>query len=281
SFAFLENMGFEVTKLPVNKYGQVEPDTLKAAIREDTILVSVMYVNNEIGSVNPIEKLGRIIKEYNKDIIFHVDAVQAFGKYRIYPHKEHIDLMSVSSHKIHGPKGVGVLFIKEKTKIQPIALGGGQQKGMRSGTENVPGIAGMARAAANLYNKFDEDIDRMYQLKEYFVREITLIDGTVVNGHTGRDSAPHVVSVSFEGITKSEVLLHALEEKGIYVSSGSACASNHPSVSSTLQAIGVRKDLLFATIRFSFSVFTSKEEVDYTLEAVKSLLPVLRKYRPR
>lgn len=279
--AFLEKNGFEVTYLPVNAAGQVEPDTLKASLRDDTILVSVMYVNNEIGAIEPVSELGRIIKEYNKDILFHVDAVQAFGKFRIHPYKENIDMLTMSSHKIHGPKGVGAIFIKDKTKIQPIALGGGQQKGMRSGTENVPGIAGMAMAAKELYDKFDEDVNRLYELKEYFVREITGIEGATVNGLTGRDSAPHVVSVSFDGITKSEVLLHALEDKGIYISSGSACSSNKPSLSSTLKAIGVKNDLLYATLRFSFSVFTTKEELEYTINAVKELLPVLRKYRPR
>ncbi len=281
SCAFLEKNGFEVTYLPVNAAGQVEPDTLKASLRDDTILVSVMYVNNEIGAIEPVSELGRIIKEYNKDILFHVDAVQAFGKFRIHPYKENIDMLTMSSHKIHGPKGVVAIFIKDKTKIQPIALGGGQQKGMRSGTENVPGIAGMAMAAKELYDKFDEDVNRLYELKEYFVREITGIEGATVNGLTGRDSAPHVVSVSFDGITKSEVLLHALEDKGIYISSGSACSSNKPSLSSTLKAIGVKNDLLYATLRFSFSVFTTKEELEYTINAVKELLPVLRKYRPR
>lgn len=281
SCAFLEKNGFEVTYLPVNAAGQVEPDTLKASLRDDTILVSVMYVNNEIGAIEPVSELGRIIKEYNKDILFHVDAVQAFGKFRIHLYKENIDMLTMSSHKIHGPKGVGAIFIKDKTKIQPIALGGGQQKGMRSGTENVPGIAGMAMAAKELYDKFDEDVNRLYELKEYFVREITGIEGATVNGLTGRDSAPHVVSVSFDGITKSEVLLHALEDKGIYISSGSACSSNKPSLSSTLKAIGVKNDLLYATLRFSFSVFTTKEELEYTINAVKELLPVLRKYRPR
>ena len=281
SCAFLEKNGFEVTYLPVNTAGQVEPDILKASLRDDTILVSVMYVNNEIGAIEPVSELGRIIKEYNKDILFHVDAVQAFGKFRIHPYKENIDMLTMSSHKIHGPKGVGAIFIKDKTKIQPIALGGGQQKGMRSGTENVPGIAGMAMAAKELYDKFDEDVNRLYELKEYFVREITGIEGATVNGLTGRDSAPHVVSVSFDGITKSEVLLHALEDKGIYISSGSACSSNKPSLSSTLKAIGVKNDLLYATLRFSFSVFTTKEELEYTINAVKELLPVLRKYRPR
>ena len=280
-YKFLEEQGFEVTFLPVNADGQVEMETLKNSLREDTILVSVMYVNNEIGAIEPIAEIGKAIKEYNPSIVFHVDAVQAFGKVKILPYKENIDLLSISSHKIHGPKGVGVLFIKDKTKIRPIAFGGGQQKNMRSGTENVPGIAGMALAASDLYKNFESDIDKMYELKSYFVGEVLKIEGTTVNGLTGRDSAPHVVSVSFEGIPKSEVLLHALEEKGIYVSSGSACASNHPALSGTLQAIGVKKELLSSTLRFSFSIYTTKEELEYTIGALKELLPVLRKYRPR
>lgn len=279
--SFLDEQGFEITKLTVNEYGQVEVDTLKAALREDTILVSIMHVNNEIGSVMPIAELGKAIKEYNKDIVFHVDAVQSFGKYRIYPYKENIDLLSISSHKIHGPKGVGVLFVKDKTKIRPIAFGGGQQKGMRSGTENVPGIAGMAKAAKILYDDFDKDIEKMYELKEYFVERIGEIEGTFIHGLSDRNSAPHVISVGFEGLAKSEVLLHALEEKGVYVSSGSACASNHPSISKTLKGINTKRELLTATLRFSLSVYTTKEELDYALDNLKVLLPVLRRYRPR
>ena len=152
---------------------------------------------------------------------------------------------------------------------------------MRSGTENVPGIAGMAKAADILYKNFDSDIEKMYGLKEFFVDEVKKIEGAIVNGIYDRNSAPHVVSVSFEGITRSEVLLHALEEKGIFVSSGSACASNHPALSGTLQAIGVRRELLTSTLRFSFSVFTTKDELEYTIAALKELLPVLRKYTPR
>ena len=281
AFNFLEEQGFLVTKLPVNEYGQVEPETLKNALQEDTILVSVMHVNNEIGSVMPISDLGKVIKEYNKDIVFHVDAVQSFGKYRIHPYKDNIDLLSVSSHKIHGPKGVGVLFIKDKTKIRPIAFGGGQQKGMRSGTENVPGIAGMALAAKLLYDNFDNDINKMYELKEFFVNEINQIEGTFVHGFSDRNSAPHVISVGFSGLAKSEVLLHALEEKGIYVSSGSACASNHPAISKTLKGINTKRELLTATLRFSLSVYTTKEELEYALDNLKALLPVLRRYRPR
>lgn len=281
SFEFLAGQGFEVTYLPVNGAGQVEPDTLRAALREDTVLVSVMYVNNEIGSVQPVAELGSIIKEAGRDIVFHVDAVQAFGKYRIYPYRENIDLLSVSSHKIHGPKGVGALFVRDKTKLLPISFGGGQQKGLRPGTENVPGIAGMALAAKEIYEDFDGKTERMYALKDYFTKEVSKLDGTVVNGLAGRLSAPHVVSVSFAGIAKSEVLLHALEDKGIYVSSGSACASNKPALSATLKAIGVKSELLGSTLRFSFSDYTTMEELEYTIGALKELLPVLRKYRPK
>lgn len=280
SFEYLAGQGFEVTYLPVNSAGQVEPETLKAALRDDTVLVSVMYVNNEIGSLQPIAELGRIIKEAGKDIVFHVDAVQAFGKYRICPYKEKIDLLSVSSHKIHGPKGAGALFVRDKTRILPSSFGGGQQKGLRPGTENVPGIAGMALAAREIYEDFDAKTERMYGLKDYFTEEILKLDGTSVNGLTGRLSAPHVVSVSFEGITKSEVLLHALEDRGIYVSSGSACSSNKPALSATLKAIGVRRELLGSTLRFSFSDYTTLEELEYTVGALKELLPVLRKYKP-
>ena len=278
---FLEDMGFDVVRIPTGSDGVVDVDRLVDEVDDDTIIVSVMYVNNEIGAVMPVEDIARRIKEKNPSVLFHVDAIQAFGKYVIYPKRMGIDMMSISSHKFHGPKGVGALFIKDRVKVKPVIYGGGQQGGMRSGTENVPGIAGMAMAAKELYDKFDEDVNRLYELKEYFVREITGIEGATVNGLTGRDSAPHVVSVSFDGITKSEVLLHALEDKGIYISSGSACSSNKPSLSSTLKAIGVKNDLLYATLRFSFSVFTTKEELEYTINAVKELLPVLRKYRPR
>lgn len=262
SFAYLESQGFEVTKVPVNAYGQVEPQVMKNALREDTILVSIMYVNNEIGAVNPIAELGKVIKAYHPEILFHVDGVQAFGKYRIHPLQAQIDLLSLSSHKIHGPKGVGLLYIKDRTKIRPLAFGGGQQKGIRPGTENVPGIAGMALASQLVYTTLEEDIARLYELKKWFVKAIHEIDGTTINGYEDQRSAPHIVSVSFEGIPKSEVLLHALEERGIYVSSGSACASNKPAISNTLKSIQVRQELLSSTLRFSFSKETTREELE-------------------
>ena len=274
---YLEEQGFEVTYLPVDKNGQIRLADLEKAITDETILVSIMHTNNEIGALQPIEEAGSLIKRINPNIIFHVDAVQGFGKFRIYPKRMHIDLLSVSGHKIHGPKGVGFLYINEKIKIKPIIFGGGQQKGMRSGTENVPGVAGLAKAIEMIYADLDTDVEKLYRLKEHFIQGVKQIPDVKINGLTGRDSAPHIVSVSIRGI-RSEVMLHALEEKGIYVSAGSACASNKPQTSETLKAIGVEKDLLDSTIRFSFSDFTTVEEIDYTLQALQEIVPMLRKY---
>lgn len=282
---YLESQGFQVTYLPVDKTGRVRLEDLQRAIRPDTILVSMMYVNNEIGSLQPIAEAGSLIKRMNPGILLHVDAVQGFGKFKIYPKKLNVDLLSVSSHKIHGPKGEGFLYVGEKVKILPISYGGGQQKNMRSGTENVPGIAGMAKAAELLYEHLDEEVDRLYGLKEYFIKGITALEGIQVNGLIPGDedchgTAPHVVSVSVAGV-RSEVLLHALEDKGIYISAGSACASNKPQTSETLKAIGLQREYWDSTIRFSFSVLTTKEEIDYTLQVLYEMIPMLRKYTRR
>ncbi len=274
---FLEKNGFEITYLPVDATGRVSLEALKEALKPETILVSIMYANNEVSIVEPIAEAAAMVKEYNPEIIFHTDAVQAFGKYRIIPKRENIDLMSVSAHKLHGPKGVGFLYIKDKTKINPIIFGGGQQKGMRSGTENVPGIAGMALAAKLCYENFDEKIERLYELKEYFTDKVLEIPGTVFNGRRGHEGTPHVISISFENV-RSEVLLHALEDKGIYVSSGSACSSNKPALSGTLKAIGVKNNLLDSTIRFSLCTENTKEELDEVIIALNELVPMLRRY---
>ena len=276
-FARLAENGYEVTYLPVNEFGEISIDELKSALREDTILVSLMQVNNEIGAVEPIEEAGRIIKQYNPKILFHVDAIQSYGKYRILPNKMNIDLLSVSGHKIHGPKGSGFLYIRDKVKVRPLLLGGGQQKGMRSGTENVPAIAGLGVAAGRMYNQLEENVAHLYELRDYFVREITGIEQVTVNGRLDHGAAPHIVSVSIEGV-RAEVILHALEERGVYVSAGSACSSNKPAVSRTLKSIGLSDKLLDATIRFSFSVDTTMEEIDYALTVMKELVPMLRRY---
>ena len=272
-----EEEGYRVTYLPVDEYGRIRLDALKEALCDETILVSVMYVNNEVGSVQPIAEASAIVKAYNKNILFHVDAVQGFGKYKIYPKKMGIDMLSVSGHKIHGPKGSGFLYIKDKTKMHPLINGGGQQKGMRSGTENVPAIAGLGVAAEQIYEDFDAKIDRMYALREHFIEQASQISGVGINGKLTRENAPHIVSVSVDGV-RAEVLLHALEDKEIYVSAGSACSSNKPSVSHTLKSIGLKPALLDSTIRFSFCVDTTIEEIDYALEAMKQMIPMLQKY---
>ena len=272
----LEKEGFQITYLPVDEHGIVKIDALKEALTDETILVSIMYVNNEIGSIQPIEEIGKIIKSYREDILFHVDAIQAYGKLKIYPKRAKIDLLSVSGHKIHGPKGSGFLYIKDKTKIQPILFGGGQQKGMRSGTENVPAIAGLSLASKLMYENHEEKIEKLNILKERFIKGVSEIENVTNNS----GEAPHIISISFPGV-RSEVLLHALEEKGVYVSSGSACSSNHPAISGTLKAIGLDKSHWESTLRFSLSIFTTEEEVDFAIQCLKELVPVLRRFTRR
>ena len=269
--------GFRVTFLPVDKDGRVKLSALKEALCEDTILVSIMYVNNEVGAVQPIEEAAQIINNYNRNILFHVDAVQGFGKYRIHPKRLGVDLLSISGHKIHGPKGTGILYVNEKVKIKPIVFGGEQQKNVRAGTENVPGIAGIGLAAKEIYTDFDAKIAKMRALKARFIEGVKKLDKITIHGRTDETSAPHIVSVGFAGI-RSEVLLHTLEDKGIYVSSGSACASNHPAISGVLKGIGAGAEYLDATLRFSFSEFTTEEEIDYTLQILYNCVPMLRKY---
>ena len=283
---YLEEQGFSVTYLKVKSDGRVDPHELAEAITDETVLVSIMHVNNEIGSMNDIEQLARTVKEKRSGIIFHTDAVQSFGKVRLQPKKMNVDLASVSAHKIHGPKGIGFLYMSDKIKIKPVLFGGGQQKGMRSGTENVPGIAGLGLAAQMSYGMLDEAADRMYGLKEYFAKELLKLPDVSINGIPDRDmekirqSAPHIVSASFAKV-RAEVLLHALEAKGIYVSSGSACSTNKPAKSATLEAIGLDRSLLDSTLRFSFSPMTTKDEIDETLTVLSGELENLRKYTRR
>lgn len=276
-FVWLSENGFEVTYLSVDEYGQIKLEELRESIRPDTILVSIMHVNNEIGALQPIEEAGKVIKAANPKCLFHVDAIQSYGKMAIFPKKWNVDMLSVSGHKIHGPKGSGFLFIKDKTKVKPLIHGGGQQKGMRSGTENVPAIAGLAVASEEMYQNLEQNREHLFALRDYFIEEVEKLDGVSVNGKKDHDSAPHIVSVSIEGV-RAEVILHTLEDRNIYVSAGSACASNKPAISSTLQSIGLKKELLDSTVRFSFSIHTTKEELDYALEVMRQTIPMLQKY---
>ena len=298
--AYLQEQGFRITYLSVNERGEVDLKELEDAICEDTILVSMMYVNNEIGAIEPIEEAAKIIKKKKPDVLFHVDAIQAYGKFRIFPKKMGIDMMSVSGHKIHGPKGIGFLYVGEKVKLHPLILGGGQQKGMRSGTDNVPGAAGLGIAAKEAYTGFEEKICHLNDLRLQFMKGLLEIPETYVQGPAGRlfekmksddlpenlkeqmregkFGAPQIVSVSFRNV-RSEVLLHALEEKGIYISSGSACSSNKKiPVSSVLKEIHVDNALLESTVRFSFCTMTTEEEIAYCLENLKAVIPVLRRF---
>lgn len=271
---FLKDMGFEVVRIGVDSLGLIDEQQLIDAVDDDTIIVSVMYVNNEIGAVMPIQDVVKRVKEKNPSVLIHVDAIQAFGKYTIYPGRMGIDMMSISSHKFHGPKGVGALYIRDRVKVKPIIYGGGQQSGMRSGTENVPGIAGMVLAAEMTYNDLDAKVEHMRQLKEHLIGELTQIEDVYSNS----GDAPHIASITFKGV-RSEVMLHALEERGVYVSSGSACSSNKHSVSSTLKSIGLPQEKLESTLRFSFSPENTMDQVDYAVDCCKELLPVLRRYR--
>lgn len=277
---FLEENGFRISYLPVDEHGHVSLEALKEALCDETIMVSVMHVNNEIGAIEPIEEISKIIKAYKASIIFHVDAIQSFGKLVINPKKMGIDMLSVSGHKIHGPKGSGFLYVSDKIKLKPTMFGGGQQKGMRSGTENVPAIAGLGLAAKEAYADFETKIDKMTNLKDYFIDKITSLENVTVNSKKGKESAPHVISVTFNGV-RSEVMLHSLEGKNIYVSSGSACSSNKPAVSRTLKGIGLDDKQIDSTIRFSLCYDTTKEQLDYAVETIDGMIEMLRKFTKR
>lgn len=274
---FLQEQGYEITFLPVDADGIVDMEALEQAIRTDTILVSTMLVNNEIGAIEPVEAIGKLVKSKNPNTLFHVDAIQAYGKMKISPKRCKIDMLSVSGHKIHGPKGVGFLYIRDKVKLKPIIYGGGQQHDLRSGTENVPGIAGLGQAAKLIYTNHTEKMEQLRQVKNTFIQGVEQLEG--IQNHSGE--APHIASISFQGVQRGEVLLHALEARGVYCSSGSACSSNHPAISGTLKAIGLEEDLLTATLRFSFSVHSTVEEAEYAVQVIVEELPKIRAFVKR
>ena len=273
--SFLEKEGYEITFVSPDEKGIISPEKVEEALRDDTILVSVMMVNNELGSVNPIKDIVKTVKDHGKDIIVHTDATQAFGKMKVVPSKLGVDLLTVSAHKIHGPKGIAALYVKKGTLLRPIIYGGGQQRGMRSGTENVPGIAGFGVAADMVSKKLTDNVAKMHNLKERLISGLTSNDNVTDNS----GDAPHIASISFRGV-RSEVMLHALEDRGIYVSSGSACSTNKPSKkgSKVLRDIGLSEADIESTIRFSLSEENTEEEVDYVIKTVYELLPMLRHY---
>lgn len=270
----LEKDGFEVTYLPVNSEGKICVEDLEKNLREDTILVSVMFVNNEVGSIQPIKEIGNLLKNRKNKVFFHVDAVQGYGKVYFRPSRYNIDFMSVSAHKIHGPKGIGFMYIKDGINFKPLMTGGGQESNLRSGTENVPGIYGMGAAISKLFSDLNGSIEKMNSLKNLLKEEISKnIDGIKVN--SPKDGVCHILNVSFEDV-RGEVLLHYLEQKEVYVSTGSACSSKKKG-SHVLNAMGLTPDEIEGAIRFSLSDMNTEEEIVKAVEILKDSVEDLRK----
>lgn len=274
----LESEGFEIVRIPVNHTGLLDMEALEEALNEDVILISTMYVNNEIGSVTPVEEIGRLKMRKAPKALYHVDAIQAFGKYRIYPRIAGIDLLSVSGHKLHGPKGTGFLYKSDKVRILPLLYGGGQMAALRSGTENVPGIAGLGIASREAYTDLDAKVAHMRDLHDRMTAGLAGMENVIIHGMEGEAGAPHIVNAAFLGVG-SEVLLHTLEGRGIYISAGSACSSHKRAGSPTLTAIGASKEEMASSVRFSFSELNTADEVDEVLRVLAEVVPMLRRYR--
>jgi len=271
-YKHLIKKGYIVDFIDVDDKGIINLESLKKAINDDTALISIIYINNEIGTIQPITDIVKIKNSINREAVIHMDAVQAYGKIKIAPRKLGVDLMSISSHKIHGPKGVGALYIRKDLKVNSVLIGGGQEFNMRSGTENVSGISGFGLAADMTCNKLEENCLRCVKIKEYFknrLKEEFHEDALIVSP---KDSSPYILNVSFSNI-RSEVLLHYLEIERIFVSTGSACSSKKNTHSHVLQALGMMPERIDGAIRFSFSVFNSIEEIDVVINTLKEILP--------
>ena len=279
-FRYLEEQGFEVITIGVNEKGEILLDELREAIDEKTLLVSIMHVNNEIGTIQAVEQIGQIIKEKNKETLFHVDAVQSFGKIPIHVKRAKIDFLSCSAHKFYGPRGVGLLYKNKAVRMQSLVYGGGQQKNVRSGTENIPGIAGTLKAAQITFSHQKEMLAHMKECKNYLATAIlNEIPDTWLNGPSLEESAPYILNIGFMDV-RSEVLLHVLENEGIYVSSGSACSSHKKEKDGVLIAIGNEPKQLDHAIRFSFAHDTQIEDLKKVVEVLKMQVPLLRRYTP-
>ena len=263
---YLEQQGFEVTYLPVNEYGQIRLEDLKAAMRRDTILVSIMHTNNEIGALQPIAEAGALIKAMNPRCLFHVDAVQGFGKCRIWPKKMMVDLLSVSAHKIHGPRGVGFLYVKDGVRISPLLSGGGQEKSLRSGTENLPGIAGFAKIAKRACAELSANEVHVKKLNNIF-REILTEEIRACNIISNDECCPYVLNVAFPGL-RAEVIQHSVEQKGVYISVGSACSSHKKDRSPTLTAMGYSNNVIDGAIRISFTYQNTPEQAEFAAKVI-------------
>lgn len=274
----LKEEGFEIEKIGVDEKGYIDIEELKSKIRKDTILVSVILANNETGTVQDIEKIGQAVKEANNDTLLHADAVQAFGKMKIDVKNSKIDMLSASGHKFGAPRGTGIFYMKKGLKVKPLMYGGGQQLNQRSGTENVAGAAAIAKAAEVCYKNLEENNEKIREIKKYIAdRVFTEIPNTFINGDSIEKASPYVLNIGFMGL-RSEVLLHALEAEGIYVSAGSACNSKKKVRSSVLSAMGKSDEEIEGSIRLSFSKFNTMEEAEYAVEKLKEQAALLRRF---
>ncbi|MGA9173406.1 MAG: cysteine desulfurase family protein [Thermoactinomyces sp.] len=275
-FQYLERKGWNVTYLPVDQQGRINPDDVERAITDETVLVSIMHVNNEVGTIQPIEEIGRRLGRYPK-VLFHVDAVQSFGKIPLLPRQAKIDFLSASGHKLHGPKGIGCLYIRKNLHLPPLLIGGGQEQGIRSGTENVPGIAGMAKAVVLAQQKGQTFLHDCYRWKESFLRQVQAeLPSVIVNGDVSKEGgAPYIINLSFPGL-KSEVIVHALEKEGVYVSSKSACSSKKEMPSRVLKALGRTDEEALGSIRISMGRMNTENDVKRCAEALGKVIPMLQ-----
>lgn len=277
AFAY-EDLGYHIEEIAADNKGYMDPLRIKEMIKEDTILISIMHVNNEIGTIQDLIAIIEAVKSVNNKTIIHVDAVQSFGKYALFPSRLGIDLMTISSHKIHGPKGTGAIYINPKIKMKPLLVGGDQQKGVRSGTENVPGIVGFGIAAKEAYDQLEQNANYISGIRAYAIDQLqNNVEGIEFNSDPIK-GAYHILNIRVVGV-KSEVLLHSLEESNIYVSTGSACSSNKKHHSSTLQALGQASDETDQAIRLSFSKYNTMEDIDILVDKLNQVLPMLRRFK--
>ncbi len=277
----LQEKGYDVTWLSVDEKGYISLEELEQAIRPDTILVSVILVNNETGTIQDAEAIGKLVKQKNPNTLFHIDAVQAFGKYPIDVQKMKVDLLTMSGHKIHGPKGVGMLYMRKGLKVRPLLLGGGQQKGQRAGTENGAGVAALGVAAEIAFSGMQQNLAHIQEVKKTLLDGILEMPDTQLNGDDLEQASPYVLNVTFKGV-RSEVLLHSLESKGIFVSAGSACDSRKKIGSPVLTAMGLPFEEIEGAVRFSFCRYNTVEEAKECLQVLKETVPFLRRMnRPR
>ena len=279
--AKLKEEGFEIEYLDLDVYGRIQLESLEQKLREDTILVTCLHVNNETGIIQPIDQMGALIHQKSPLAVFHVDAVQSFGKFNLEPGKWQVDLMSTSAHKIHGPKGCGFLYVRRGLYLPSFIVGGGQERHFRSGTENVPGIAGYGQAVKEAYAHREESWDHMMHLKTALYEKLQeVIGGIEINGAPIEETAPHVLNIRIQDV-RSEVLLHALEDHGVYISSGSACSSNKPEEKSpALGAIGKTAAEIDQSIRISFSRMNTMEDIEECIKAMQAVVPMLRRFVP-